>query len=265
MTPDAPPTDSAHRQRRSGRTQSADSHSPANSPRELLAAPSSAPPPQPPPAPHLTRGRQRDAMDMHSHAAAEGAFDCIPFVQEDNGHSNNVGTLDLSPRGDVEAEDPPTPRMYKAIIPTAAPKQTQGSPNAPHSPRLRPDTSQVVLHQGHYDQHHDSVARQHASPRRQTRYKGAEQAIEDLRRTVRHALHTTCHESTQSWLLSQRDLACSTAPCLVSTHKYSRIAYCTLHTTSHGFHTTPCNLISITAMRRQSPHGNAKCEYWFWF
>ncbi|KAL3148684.1 hypothetical protein ABBQ38_014099 [Trebouxia sp. C0009 RCD-2024] len=190
LTPDALPSDSAQRQRRSGRTQSADSHSPANSPRDLLAAQSSTAPPQHPPAepPHPTQGRQRDSPHIHSHAIADAPVDSIPLVQDGIGHSEGVSTPDLSPRGDMEAEDPPTPRMYKAIIPTAASNQTQGSARVPESPRLRAETSQVVLHQGHYDQHHDSLARQHASPQRQTQHKGPEQAIEDLRRTVRHAL-----------------------------------------------------------------------------
>lgn len=221
LTPDALPSDSAQRQRRSGRTQSADSHSPANSPRDLLAAQSSAAPPQHPPAqpPHPTRGRQRDGPHIHSHAPADAPAESIPLVQEGIGHSEGLSTPDLSPRGGMEAEDPPTPRMNKAIIPTAAPNQTQGSTRAPKSPRLRLETSQVVLHQGHYDQHHNSIARQHASPQRHFQHKGPEQAIEDLKRTVRHAPRycMILHNNLQPW---QRHLpcACNTSLAMRSDH-----------------------------------------------
>ena len=110
-----------------------------------------------------------------------------------------MGTPDLSPRGDMEAEDPPTPRMYKAIIPTAASGQMQNHASAPHSPKVAPEATQLVLHQGHFN--HD---RQHASPQRPARHTGQDQAMEDLRHTVRHALtgSMSCGNGLQQQALS---------------------------------------------------------------
>ena len=107
-----------------------------------------------------------------------------------------MSTPDLSPRGDLEAEDPPTPRMYKAIIPTAASGSNQKPDTAlHHSPKLKPDTTQVVLHQGHYDH-----GRQHAIPQRHAEPKGQQQAFEDLRQTVRHAPMPLTHIAASSFL-----------------------------------------------------------------
>lgn len=135
--------------------------------------------------------RQRDAADAHDHddhASSDAALDSAQPAQERS--DDRASTLDLSPRGDMEAEDPPTPRMYKAIIPTAAPGQMSNYVSAPHSPKLAPE----ALHQGHFDQ-----GWQHASPKHHAHHTGQEQAMEDLRHTVRHALtgFMSCGNSLQ--------------------------------------------------------------------
>ena len=106
----------------------------------------------------------------------------------------------------MDAEDPPTPRMYRAIIPTAAPGQLQNQVSAPHSPKSAPEAAQVVLHQGLYDQD-----LQHASPKRHAHHTGQEQAMEDLRHTVRHVLtgFMSCGNSLQ------QQQGWSSLPCLV--------------------------------------------------
>ena len=123
---------------------------------------------------------------MHNHhvpTSTDAAIDSEQPVQGPTGDGERASTPDLSPRGDLEAEDPPTPRMYKAITPIAAPGEMQSHVSAPHSPRLQSGATQVVLHQGHYDH-----GRQHASPQRHAHHKGRDQAVEELRHTVRHAL-----------------------------------------------------------------------------
>ena len=152
---------------------------------------------------HSTR-RQRDAADAHhddDHASIDAALDSAYSVKGQCGRDDRVSTPDLSPRAGTEAEDPPTPRMYKAIIPTAGPGQMQNHVSAPRSPQMGPEATQVVLHQGHFDH-----GRQHASLQRHAQHTGQEQAMEDLRHTVRHALtgSISCGSSQQQ----QQALSC---------------------------------------------------------
>ena len=101
----------------------------------------------------------------------------------------------------MESEDPPTPRMYKAIIPTGGPGQMQSNISAPHSPKMALEAAQVVLHQGHF-----AHGRQHASLQRHAQHAGQEQAMEDLKHTVRHAL--TGSMSCGNSLQQQQALSC---------------------------------------------------------
>ena len=185
-TADQQPPNPVQQRRKPERTRSADSRSPRSSPRDLPEAHHSVSPlcPAAPRSPQ-EHDRQHNSPDADSHTWRE--TDAAPaesghVLQGRTEHDSSMDTPDLSPRGDLEAEDPPTPRMYKAIVPTAAPAPVQKpASERHHSPRLRPETSQVVLHQGHYD--HD---RQLASPQRQTQSKGQAQALEEVRRIVRH-------------------------------------------------------------------------------
>ena len=192
MAPDAQQSaDPAQRQRRPGRTHSADSRSPANSPRDLPAAQSGATPRQDTPVqPSQSTHRQHGVAEVHNHddhASSDAALDSAQPVQRHSGLDDRMTTPDLSPRGDLEAEDPPTPRMYKAIIPTAAPGQMQNCASAPQSPKMAAEATLVVLHQGHFNH-----GRRHASPQRHAHHIGQEPAMEDLRRTVRHTLTGPC-------------------------------------------------------------------------
>lgn len=120
---------------------------------------------------------------MHESANAPGVSSQPVQVGSEYDDGDHM-TPDLSPRGDSETEDPPTPRMYKAIVPTAPPGPVQRpAKKCGNDSRLKPESSQIVLHQGHYEH-----SPHHASPGRHTLHKEQEEAIGALRRTLRYAL-----------------------------------------------------------------------------
>ena len=222
------PTEGAQRQRRSDRSRSADAYSPRNSPRDIPSAGHGVSPRQHPPSPpsHPEHSRQQatDAHSHHEHGTNAGTH--AQPLQGATEHDGSMSTPDLSPRGDLEAEDPPTPRMYKAIIPTAAPGAIQKPDIAfHHGPKLKPETSQVVLHQGRFEH-----SRQHSSPQRHTEHKGQLQAMEDLRQTVRYAASpwTTVHSSSPFLSISRAHLLgflhfCTLLHCLHPPAHFSKL------------------------------------------
>ena len=110
------------------------------------------------------------------------------------------GSPDLSPRGDLEADDPPTPRMYKSNVPAAAARRSLVQQVASHHAKasdkalvthpqrypaakgLNEEASAVVLHQGHY-----ASETGHASPSRHghAQDKGSQHALEQLKQDLR--------------------------------------------------------------------------------
>ena len=139
---------------------------------------------QPPPADIQHQAPMGQAQFMHPSAVASM-------------HSKG-GSPDLSPRGDLEADDPPTPRMYKSNVPAAAASKAlvqQGASHhanmsdnvlVPHPQRypaakgLNEEASAVVLHQGHY-----ATDVGHASRSRHGQDKDSQHAVEKLQRDLR--------------------------------------------------------------------------------
>ena len=193
----APPNaDSSQTQRRSERTRSADSRSPRLSPRDRSASNHGAHLAQAHPAAGVKEpaNAQQDKLaaewqsqPSHEPTSANGG-------QPAQGPSSKTSTPDLSPRGDPEADDPPTPRMYKSIVPTAALSQAaQHHSDHSHSQRLdqsfKAGSSQMVVHQGHYDH----GKRDLSPPRQAHAHEGAsQQAIEDLQHTIRQSFFAVC-------------------------------------------------------------------------
>lgn len=191
-----------HKQRRSERTRSADSHSSNLSPRDRSQFEQG---PQPSQA-HTAAGPEDcaheglgdHATDMQSQAPHEAT--AADASQPVIGLKTGSSTPDLSPRGDFEADDPPTPRMYKSIVPTAAPSHiSRHHPAHHHSESLGPgskaDGGQMVLHLGHYDQ-----AQGGSSPRRHppAHHAASQQASEDVQHLIRYAADPLWH-STLHW------------------------------------------------------------------
>ena len=196
----APPSaDSSQLQRKSERTRSADSRSPRLSPRDRSASNQGVHLAQEHPAAGVKEpvNSQQDklATDRQGQPSHEPAS--VGGGQPAQGRSSRSSTPDLSPRGDPEADDPPTPRMYKSIVPTAAPSQPpQHHSDHSHSQRLqqisKAGNSQMILHQGHYDHGKRDIS----PPRQPHAHEGAsQQVIEDLHHTIRQsffALYILC-------------------------------------------------------------------------
>jgi len=196
----APPNaDSSQIQRRSERTRSADSRSPRLSPRDRSASNQGVHLAQEHPAAGVKEpaNAQQDnhAAERHGQLSHEPAS--VGGRQPAQGRGSRSSTPDLSPRGDPEADDPPTPRMYKSIVPTAAPSQpAQHHSDHSHSQglhqRSKAGNSQMILHQGHYGHGKRDIS----PPRQLHAHEGAsQQAIEDLQHTIRQsfcALYILC-------------------------------------------------------------------------
>ncbi len=188
----APPNaDSSHIQSRSERTRCADSHSTRLSPRDRSASNQGVHLAQEHPAAWVkepTNAQQdkvaadRQGQPSHDPASVDGR-------QPAQGRRSRSSTPDLSPRGDPEADDPPTPRMYKSIIPTAALSQAaQHHSDHSQSQRLHQSSKagngQMILHQGHYDHGKRDIS----PPRQPHAHEGAsQQAIEELQHTIRQS------------------------------------------------------------------------------
>ena len=99
-------------------------------------------------------------------------------TREETGQASTSSTPDLSPRTMGEADDPPTPRMYKAIVPVAS--------RADHGQHglgaVKAEVSQIVLHQGHFG--HNS---QQFSPKRSVQHQQSaqEQELQRLHSNIR--------------------------------------------------------------------------------
>ncbi|DBA92530.1 TPA: hypothetical protein ACH3X1_002761 [Trebouxia sp. C0004] len=184
----APAADSSQIQRRSERTRSADSRSPRLSPRDRSASNHGVHLAQA----HLAAGVKEAANAQQDELAAErqSQLSHEPTYgarQPTQGPSSRSSTPDLSPRGDPEADDPPTPRMYRSIVTTAALSQA-GQHHSDHSHSQKLDqslmagSSQMTLHQGHYDHgKHDLIPPRQAHAHEAT----SQQAVEDLQHTIR--------------------------------------------------------------------------------
>ena len=198
----APPkADSSQIQRRSERTQSADSRSPRLSPRDRPASNQVVCLAQEHPAAGVKEptNAQQDKLAAERHGQPSHEPASVGGRQPAQGRSRS-STPDLSPRGDPEADDPPTPRMYKSIVPTAALNQAaQHHSDHSHCQKLHQNfkagNSQVILHQGHYDHGKRDIS----PPRQSHAHEGAsQQAIEDLQHTIRQsflALYVCVHLS----------------------------------------------------------------------
>ncbi len=177
--------DPSQRQHRSERTRSADSRSPRLSPRDQSTAD---------PDTHQPYADAGGLSDDTSHTTQLGSASMQPRRESAGaagrqtvsiGQGSRSSTPDLSPRGDLEADDPPTPRMYKAIVPTAGPSQASRHHNEHNdSQGARAEGSQMVLHQGHYDH-----ARGQSSPRRHphAHHSASQQAVEGYQQSLRCA------------------------------------------------------------------------------
>ncbi|DBB14510.1 TPA: hypothetical protein ACH3X3_004792 [Trebouxia sp. C0006] len=186
----APPNaDSSQIQRSSERTRSADSRSPRLSPRDRSASNQGAHLAQEHPAAGVKE--IADAQQDKIAAERQGQLSHEPASvggrQPAQGRSSRSSTPDLSPRGNPEADDPPTPRMYKSIVPASAPSQpAQHHSDHSQSQRLHQSSkagnSQLIVHQRHCDHGKRDIS----PPRQPHAHEGAsQQAIEDLQHTIR--------------------------------------------------------------------------------
>ena len=193
----APPNaDSSQIQRSSERTRSADSRSPRLSPRDRSASNQGAHLAQEHPAAGVKE--IADAQQDKIAAERQGQLSHEPASvggrQPAQGRSSRSSTPDLSPRGNPEADDPPTPRMYKSIVPASATSQpAQHHSDHSQSQRLHQSSkagnSQLIVHQGHYDHGKRDIS----PPRQPHAHEGAsQQAIEDLQHTIRQSFFALC-------------------------------------------------------------------------
>ena len=182
-------------QRRSEHTRSADSRSPRHSPRDISVTEHDAAGPQPHARDEFQASypKQSDSTSAQHVSKRQSAnADDAQAVQCHPGHVSRSSTPDLSPRGDCEADDPPTPRMYKSIVPTAAPSQVSIHQTNKHSsPGIKAESSLLVLHQGHYE-HGTGHSSPHRTAHTHAQREASQQAIENLQHSLRHVSWPSC-------------------------------------------------------------------------
>ena len=119
--------DASQRRHTHGRTRSADSRAPHQSPRDTSAKEHALPQPHAPfqasnaaQNQHSGHGETEQSVIIERQAQASDR----QISQHPNHQSIRPSSPDLSPRGDLETDDPPTPRMYKSNVPKAAVRTT---------------------------------------------------------------------------------------------------------------------------------------------
>lgn len=123
-----------------------------------------------PSQPHSDPHSIHESDAAHTHSAE-------PSNTSQQKQGSPSSTPDLSPRTMAEADDPPTPRMYRAMVPMPArPERTSGA--------MQPESSQLVLHEGHFG--HDS---RQLSPKRSSQHRqiAHERELQELHSVIRYS------------------------------------------------------------------------------